>query len=629
MMVGADVMAPPPLLLGSVHKNQGVKDKKPVVEAPAPSTTEDSEGIFKLIPDIANIQQKVAELMDDYAAVDETAGTYKKDLYLNGPDVKDQNTPDAWVPRNPWMNRLTGIHPFSAEPPLSLLRQHGFVTPSSVHYVRNHGLVPKLSWHDHKIDISGLVDRPMQITMAELVKLPTVTCPVTLQCAGNRRKEQNVIQRSIGFNWGCASASTAIWTGVPLRTLMEHVGMKSKEEGANWLNFVGPEGEVAQGDGSYGASHSRGACLNPARPCMLAFMMNGELLHPDHGFPVRLLMPGYIGGRMIKWLTKISVTKEEGENFYHINDNRVFPKHITTRDEVTKYNLWKDPSYIINDRNLNSAIWAPAHCEKVSLTQKTYRVGGYAYNGAGRPINRVEVTLNDGHTWVPAQIRRFEKPNEFGLVYCWVHWHVEIPVGSLRDCGEFAVCAWDDSQNCQPELPRWNMMGMMNNNWFRVKVHDVPAEDAIWFEHPTRVEPNLKHYWDKEGRENICFHLTSEGQLQSPGWMERLKDLVVAAHAPLPLEEQPLDGIEHGAFVQDLKIGEAGASGKPKVEKKKASNAPDLLPSAMSGDGTIANVGIKLDGKVQCQHCNQRFLCESKCAVHYKYFHAPNRHQED
>merc|ERR1719375_1215589 len=66
--------------------------------------------------------------------------------------------------------------------------------------------------------------------------------------------------------------------------------------------------------------------MNPARPCMLAFMMNGELLHPDHGYPVRLLMPGYIGGRMIKWLSTISVTEEEGDNHYHVYDNRVFPK---------------------------------------------------------------------------------------------------------------------------------------------------------------------------------------------------------------------------------------------------------------------------------------------------------------
>eukprot|EP00973_Karenia_brevis_P091044 12405589-Karenia_brevis.AAC.1 len=101
-------------------------------------------------------------------------------------------------------------------------------------------------------------------------------------------------------------------------------------------------------------------------------------------------------------------------------------------------------------------------------------------------------------------------------------------------------------------------MGMMNNNWFRIKVHDVPEEDAIWFEHPTRVEPNLKHYWDKDRRDKACLYLSAEGKLPSPGWMQRLEDMVVEAHSPLPLEEQPLDGIEHGSKIQDLKIGKAG-----------------------------------------------------------------------
>jgi len=259
------------------------------------------------------------------------------------------------------VNRLTGIHPFQCEAPVSLLKEHGFLTPQTVHYVRNHGHAPKLSWAEHTIDISGLVDRPMKLTMAELVKLPNITVPVTLNCAGNRRKEQNMIQKGIGFNWGCAAASTALWTGVPLPVLMDYVGMKSKADGANWINFEGPKGEVPQGDTTYGASHKREAMMNPARPVMLAFMNNGELLHPDHGYPVRLLIPGYIGGRMIKWLSKITVTREEGLNHYHIYDNRVFPKHITSKEEATKHNIWTDYNYVINDRNINSAIWAPAH----------------------------------------------------------------------------------------------------------------------------------------------------------------------------------------------------------------------------------------------------------------------------
>jgi len=272
--------------------------------------------------------------------------------------------------------------------------------------------------------------------------------------------------------------------------------------------------------------------MNPARPCMLAFMMNGELLHPDHGYPVRLLMPGYIGGRMIKWLTTITVTKDEGDNYYHVFDNRVFPKHIHSKDIATEEKIWTDPAYTINDRNINSAIWAPAHCAKIPVSDGMYTLRGYAYAGAGRPVHRVEVTLNNAQNWRPAKIERFEQPDEFGQCWCWVFWSVEVPISALAKCGEFAVRAWDDSQNCQPERPTWNLMGMMNNNWFRIKVHSL-GDSHIWFEHPTQVDN--RHSIDSSAP--LCpmneeLHLLPNGNLASPGWMERMVDQVQAVYAP-------------------------------------------------------------------------------------------------
>merc|ERR1719473_1083965 len=117
---------------------------------------------------------------------------------------------------------------------------------------------------------------------------------------------------------------------------------------------------------------------------------------------------------MIKWLSSISVTKDEGDNHYHVYDNRVFPKHITSKDVATKEEIWKDGAYTINDRNINSAIWSPAHCAKIMVSEANYTVRGYAYAGAGRPVHRVEVTVNNGQNWRPALIERFEKPDEFG-----------------------------------------------------------------------------------------------------------------------------------------------------------------------------------------------------------------------
>jgi hypothetical protein len=140
--------------------------------------------------------------------------------------------------------------------------------------------------------------------------------------------------------------------------------------------------------------------------------------------------------------------------------------------------------------------------------------------------------LNNAQNWRTATIERFEKPDEFGQCWCWVFWSVEIPISSLAQCGEFAVRAWDDSQNCQPERPTWNMMGMMNNNWFRVKVHRLG--DEIWFEHPTQVDN--RHTIDKNAPLNPMggevLHTLPNGNLASPGWMERMQADVKAVYAP-------------------------------------------------------------------------------------------------
>ena len=104
-----------------------------------------------------------------------------------------------------------------------------------------------------------------------------------------------------------------VWTGVPIHEIIKHCG--GLKDQAEYINFFGPVGEVQNGDRTYGASHFRDHMMDPKRTAMLAFMQNGELLHPDHGYPVRLLIPGYIGGRMIKWVEKITVTAEEDKNW--------------------------------------------------------------------------------------------------------------------------------------------------------------------------------------------------------------------------------------------------------------------------------------------------------------------------
>lgn len=254
-------------------------------------------------------------------------------------DAKDADTPDAWIPRDPRIQRLTGRHPLNCEPPMDVLMEAGFITPPSLHvsarartglpacagagaalhsscaslqpapcsqhlaaststaspaaspassprprrsacasasapphaaapalpplllslararrrtqYVRNHGAVPRLSWDTHTVTINGLVQQPLTLSMDQLVGLPSVTLPVTLVCAGNRRKEENMHKKSIGFNWGPCAVSTSYWTGVRLGDLLRQAGVTP---GAGHVCFRGPTGELPKGaDGSYGA----------------------------------------------------------------------------------------------------------------------------------------------------------------------------------------------------------------------------------------------------------------------------------------------------------------------------------------------------------------------------------------
>lgn len=244
-------------------------------------------------------------------------------------DPRDERTLDSWIKRNPALIRLTGKHPFNCEPPLSRLMQYGFITPAPLHYVRNHGSVPRADWSTWTVEITGLVKRPARFTMDQLVHdFTPVEIPVTLVCAGNRRKEQNMVRQTVGFNWGPGAISTSVWRGVRLSDVLRRCGTMNRTNGALNVCFEGSD-ELSGGGGCrYGTSIRREVAMDPARDIMLAYMQNGEILSPDHGFPVRVIVPGFIGGRMVKWLKRIIVTTQESDSYYHYKDNRVLPSHI-------------------------------------------------------------------------------------------------------------------------------------------------------------------------------------------------------------------------------------------------------------------------------------------------------------
>ena len=254
--------------------------------------------------------------------------------------------------------------------------------------------------------------------------------------------------------------------------------------------------------------------MDPNRGVMLAYKMNGEMLRPDHGKPLRAVVPGQIGGRSVKWLKKLIVTDKPSDNWYHIYDNRVLPTSVSPEESASNAKWWSDERYAIYDLSTNSAIVYPAHEEQLCFVNgpETYKARGYAYGGGGRRITRVEISIDKGRTWRLADVEypedryRESDLDLFGgridmswreTCFCWTFWSMEIRVSELANAKDILVRAMDESMNIQPRDMYWSVLGMMQNAWFRVSISK--EGDFLRFEHPTQPA------------------------LMPGGWMERVK----------------------------------------------------------------------------------------------------------
>ncbi|KAF9981020.1 hypothetical protein BGZ75_007715 [Mortierella antarctica] len=317
-------------------------------------------------------------------------------------------------------------------------------------------------------------------------------------------------KQSIGFNWGPGAVSTAVWKGVLVRDLLLNIcgGLQGKAK------FVCFDGSDKLPNGTYGTSLSLERVLNPMNDVLIAYEMNGLRLTPDHGFPVRLIVPGVIGGRMIKYLSKITVTEVRSDSWYHYHDNRVLPSIVSDADMAKREQWWTRPEYTINELNINSAIASPAHGSAVCISDsqalgKAITISGYAYNGGCKKITRVEITLDSGKSWLVSDLDHPEERPEFQFCsdpfprqryWCWCFWSIKIPVRQLLKCKDIHVRAWDSTLNTQPKDLNWNLMGMMNNCWYRVQVDlAISGEDAgelvLMFNHPTVPGPESGGGW--------------------------------------------------------------------------------------------------------------------------------------
>ncbi|XP_015264182.1 PREDICTED: sulfite oxidase, mitochondrial [Gekko japonicus] len=360
-------------------------------------------------------------------------------------------------PRHPGL-KVNTLKPFNAEPPSELLAEN-FLTPNPLFFKRNHLPVPTVDPATYRLYVQGIRGRALSLSLQDLKsKFPKHKVTATVQCAGNRRAEMNALRNTNRLGWNIGAISTACWSGVRLRDVLVHAGYKQGDDGH--VSFEGLDKD--QNGTVYGASIPFEKAMDPKGDVLLAYEMNGEELPRDHGFPLRVVVPGIVGARNVKWLARISVGPEESQSHWQQKDYKGFSPAVTW-DNV---DFSKAPA--IQEMPVQSAITEPSPNALVPPGELT--VKGYAWSGGGRGVIRVDVSLDGGKSWHEAKLTgEAQSP---GRAWAWKLWQLKacVPPGTKE---LNIVCkAVDTSYNEQPDSvgPIWNILGVLNNAWHRVHV---------------------------------------------------------------------------------------------------------------------------------------------------------------
>jgi DMSO/TMAO reductase YedYZ molybdopterin-dependent catalytic subunit len=313
----------------------------------------------------------------------------------------------------------------------------GIVMPTAAFYARNHFQIPVLDPTTWRLQVGGLVQRPIGLALRDLLAMPSHTEVVTLECAGNGRSFLN--PKVDGEQWRLGAVSTAEWTGVPLDDVLERAGISST---GREIVFRGADAGAVKGRSGI-TSFERSLGLDQAREsgAILAYAMNGEPLPLGHGYPLRLIVPAWYGVASVKWLNEIEVI------------DRPFRGYFQTEKYVYE---WERGGKLINEpvtlQRVRALITEPQPQQPIELGDLTVR--GLAWSGAA-PIARVDVRVGDG-PWQEARLLGEGTGN------CWQRWEV-ITQHRLPGATTIRARATDIAGRTQPEQPEWNRLGYGSN----------------------------------------------------------------------------------------------------------------------------------------------------------------------
>jgi sulfite oxidase len=348
--------------------------------------------------------------------------------------------------------------PYNAEPPRAVLADQA-LTPVEAFYARNHGPIPTLDPRTWRLAVSGLVSRDLELSLDDLKTwYPPQTLTATLQCAGNRRAGLIEVKDIPGEHpWGPGAISTAEWTGVRLADILHAAGLLP---GAAHVAFTAPDvSQMADPPQPYGGSIGLGKAL--ATEVLLAWAMNGRPLPAAHGAPVRVVVPGYIGARSVKWVQQITVQDTPSASYFQATAYRLLPA------DADPGRAGPGDGLSLGAVAVNAGILRPDG--RSVLAAGPAEVTGYAFAGGDRGIARVDVSTDGGCTWQQARLDPPAGP------WAWRHWRavITLPAGDR----EITARAWDTAAAVQPESARhlWNPKGYVNNSWARLRVTARPA----------------------------------------------------------------------------------------------------------------------------------------------------------
>ncbi|HUF39792.1 MAG TPA: sulfite oxidase [Anaerolineales bacterium] len=321
------------------------------------------------------------------------------------------------------------------------------VTPVGMHYLLIHFDIPNIDPSTWRLEIDGRVSRSLSLPLADLKSRPRITAPVTLECAGNGRAR--LLPRPRSQPWLEEAVGTGEWTGTPLGPVLQEAGLL---DDAVEVLFTGLDrGEQGRVEQWYERSLPIDEALRP--DVLLVYELNGVPLPPQHGFPLRLIVPGWYGMAHVKWLGRITLLDKpfwgyQQNVFYRIAQDDDDPGILLTR---------------INPRALMIPPGIPVlETRERLLSPGSHTLRGRAWSGWA-PIARVEVSPDGGATWAEAELEPPLGEN------AWRGWSFTWNAAEGRH--ELLARATDEAGNGQPLEPVWNLRGVANNACQRVVVH--------------------------------------------------------------------------------------------------------------------------------------------------------------